>query len=164
MTTTKQGDWGPWIGIDPVTRKRTHLAQPVWYQAGDAERAVVYQPGYRTDRQTFGRHGMEITWFLRGPRGVTQFKMFTGWDPGLDLVGEHTVMAPMGVDLGYHAPCPQYDGQNAMEGDCAYLHGTCFYDGSGLAADDLLRVFLIEGEPAIWAKLAERHDDLKVQS
>lgn len=151
------GDWGPWIGIDPVTRKRTQFARPVWYRAGDSERAVLFQPGYRTDRKSFGRHGMEVTWLLRGPKGVIQFCIFTGWDPGLTL-RQDTVNAPSGADLGYHAHVPQYEGQTPMQEDCDYLGGTCFYDGSGLMADDLLRRFLIEGERVVWQTLAERHD------
>ena len=160
-TPSRMGDWGPWVGIDPETKKRTVIPQTVWYIAGDQERAVVFQPGYRTDRRTFGRHGMEVKWLLRGPKGVTQFVMFTGWEPGLTR-DERQVNAPMGADLGYHALCPQYEG--AYEhGPCDYLPGKppCFYDGSGLAADDLLCRFLIEGETAIWQKLAELHDDLK---
>lgn len=157
---TQMGDWGPWVGMDPVTRKRTVVAHPDWYPAGDSERAVLFQPGYRTDRQSFGRHSMEITWLLRGGLGVTQFKIFTGWGPG--CVDDHTVNAPMGVDLGYHAYVAQYEGQEEYgRMDCAYLAGgVCFYDGSGLAADDLLKRFLVEGESAIWQSLAERHDGL----
>jgi hypothetical protein len=152
------GDWGPWLGIDPETRKRTVVAQPAWYVAGDAERAVLFQPGYRTDRKTYGRHGMEITWLLRGGLGVTQFKVFTDWDPGLSWRDD--VLAPSGADLGYHALVPQYEGHN--EYDCTLLVGSpkCFYDGSGLAADDLLSRFLIKGEDVVWQTLRERHDRL----
>lgn len=161
-TPVVMGDWGPWVGIDPVTKKRTFIARPAWYRAGDAERAVLFQPGYLTDRKSYGRHSMEITWLLRGPKGVTQFKMFTGWDPG--TTRQDMVHAPMGADLGYHALVPQYEGQGQM--DCDYLpgHAACFYDGSGLAADDLLGQFLAEGEQVIWRKLAEWHDDLKTES
>lgn len=163
VPTTIMGDWGPWLGIDPTTKKRTVVAEPVWYRAGDMERAVVFQPGYRTDRQTYGRHGMEITWLLRGPRGVTQFVMFTFWEPGMGS-HEQSMHGPMGADLGYHALCPQYEGQdNYARNDCAYLPGgTCYYDGSGLQADELLPVFFIEGEAAIWRTLTERHDDLLI--
>lgn len=160
------GDWGPWLGIDPVTRKRTHFARPVWYRAGDMERAVVFQPGYRTDRKSFGLHGMEITWLLRGPRGVTQFVLNTGWVPGEK--GTSVRLAdyyPSGVDLGYHALCPQYEGaEDYGRDDCAYLAEgqKCFYDGSGLNADALVPRFRIEGEAAIWRELAEEHDRLLV--
>lgn len=164
MTTEVMGDWGPWIGIEPVTKKRTATTVTAWYRAGDAERAVVFSPGYRTDRKSYGRHGMEVTWLLRGPKGVTQFKMFTGWEPGLDRHSERMVNAPMGADLGYHAFVPQYEGQEPMD-SCDYLPGqpTCYYDGSGLMADDLMHEFLIHGEQVIWNRLAERHDDLETE-
>jgi hypothetical protein len=157
------GDWGPWLGIDPDTHKRTVVAEPIWYPAGDVERAVVFQPGYRTDRQTFGRHGMEIIWLLRGPRGATQFKIFTHWEPGMGEY-ERGLDGPMGADLGYHALEAQYDGHEPM-GECSYLHDRqCFYDGSGMAAGQLVPRFLIEGEPAVWQALAEWHDRLTVPS
>lgn len=153
------GDWGPWLGIDPETKKRTAIASVAWYRADDAERAVVFQPGYRTDRATYGRHGMEVKWLLRGPKGVTQFLMFSGWEPGLSRDERH-VSAPMGADVGYHALHPQYEGAPDGE-ECEYLDGRlCFYDGSGLAADALLSRFLIEGEDVIWRTLAARHDAL----
>lgn len=163
-TPVVMGSWGPWLGIDPVTKKRTAKTVTAWYRAGDAERAVVFRPGYRTDRKSYGQHGMEITWLLRGPNGVIQFEMFTGWVPGLDRHADHLVHAPMGADLGYHTRFPQYDGQDAMTETCDYLDGPCYYDGSGLMADDLLREFLIHGEQVIWDRLAERHDALQSES
>jgi hypothetical protein len=168
-TSTAQsltGDWGPWIGIDPTTKKRTHFAEPVFYPAGDYERAVLFQPGYRTDRKTYGKHGMDITWYLRGPRGVTQFAMSTGWVPGQSGI-EPSISDcyPMATDLGYHALCPQYEGQEQYgRTDCHVLPEdvTCYYDGSGLNAEPVLTRFLVEGEPAIWRALAEYHDELTV--
>ena len=158
-----EGDWGPWIGIDPETKRRTHFARPVWYSAGDTERAVLFQPGYRTDRKTYGLHGMDITWLLRGPRGVTQFSMSTGWVPGQGMTPGTSDLFPMATDLGYHALCPQYEGAFGPRDDCDYLPGgRCWYDGSGLNAEPVMARFLIEGEPAIWRELAEYHDTLIV--
>jgi len=157
--------WGEWIGVDPETRKRTHFARPVWYLAGDMERAVVFQPGYRTDRKTYGLHGMDITWLLRGPLGVAQFVVFTHWTPGevghIDWLSRK-ISSPMAADLGYHALCAQYDGQTPM-GDCDYLDDRpCFYDGSSLQAQELFARFVIEGDAVIWRELGERHDDLLI--
>lgn len=158
MKAEKIGDWGPWLGIDPVTKKRTVIPDVHWYWVGNRERAVVFRPGYRTDRRTFGRHGMEVLWLLRGPNGVTQFVMFTGWDPGEQ---EKMVYPPSGADLGYHSRIQQYADQPRAPGPCGYLDDvSCYYDGSGLAASDLLERFLIEGESVIWEALGERHDAL----
>jgi hypothetical protein len=158
VVSAPMGDWGPWIGIDPATGNRTVREQVGWYRAGDSERAVVFLPGYSTDRKSYGRHGMDIKWLLRGPKGVTQFLVYSGWVPGTDLYGD--VHAPTGADLGYHSTVQQYEHQEPMT-ECDYLGGrTCYYDGSGLQADALLRRFLVEGEQVIWRTLTERHDDL----
>lgn len=157
----REGDWGPWLGIDPDTGKRTVQVTPVWHRVGDFERAVVFQPGYRSDRKTYGQHGMDMRWLLRGDKGVTQFVLYSGWVPGLGAFTSEKVYAPMGADVGYHALVPQYEGAEDYGRECDYLDGrTCYYDGSALAAEDLLSRFLIEGEEIVWQTLIEWYDRL----
>jgi hypothetical protein len=150
--------------------KRTVTAKPEWFPRPDGlERAVVFQPGYSGDRtadprHSYGVHGMEITWFLRGPAGAVQFQIFTNWVPGELSPGHGLPPAgrrferlpfehyPMGTDLGYHSPVPHYEEQPGRD-DCHILAGRCYYDGSGLAADRLVKEFVVKGEPAVWAEL-----------
>ena len=43
-------------------------------------------------------------------------------------------------------------------GACSYLNGRdCFYDGSGLRADAVLKDFIADGERAVWHHLIEEY-------
>lgn len=140
-----------------------------WYPRPDGtERAVVFAPGYldtRTGPHTFGKHGMEIRWLLRGPRGAAQFMIYTDWVPGQEGGDSRTAaLFPIAVDLGYHALVPQYEGQEDYgRQDCDILGGQCYYDGSGMAAERVLPVFIREGESAIWAALEARYEDISTE-
>jgi hypothetical protein len=134
--------------------RRTVTAEIEWFPRPDGlERAVVFQPGYsgkRTadPRKNYGVHGMEITWFLRGPKGGIQFKVYTNWVPGPLSPGHGLPPAgmvfprqefdhyPMGADLGYHARVSQWDGDAewCRREDCEITGGVCYYDGSGCMA------------------------------
>jgi len=63
-------------------------------------------------------------------------------------------MKPSGWDLGYHAYEAQYEGQDPHS-DCHLLGCECFYDGSGLQADEMIEGFLAGGTEWLWPKLAE---------
>lgn len=143
-------------------------------------RIVKFEPGYNylheTGPQRRGQHGMQMRFVLVGPHGATQFLMSTGWtplgivdnEPGYGQVchidhqvplygGFDVVNPPTGFDLGYHWRTPLYEGQTDM-GGCTYLGGDpCFYDGSGLAAENVLREFIKEGERAVWRWLGKRY-------
>lgn len=73
-----------------------------------------------------------FAWYLAGPHGIVQFVAGRTW---------------IGVDVGYHSSCPLFDGV------------TCYYDGSSLAAEDLLRRWVSAGcdDEVIWAYLTERY-------
>jgi hypothetical protein len=144
-------------------------------------RIVHFEPGYNylheTGPRRRGQHGMQIRFVLAGPEGATQFLMGTGWTP-LGQVDEGVrenepchvdhwqhfmgsrfgqVNTPSGYDVGYHWRTPMWDDQTSM-GPCAYLGGDeCFYDGSGLRADPILRDFIAKGEPAVWRALIDEY-------
>lgn len=150
--------------------RRTALAEPEWFPRPDGlERAVVFQPGYSHDqtgdpKRDYGQHGMEIIWYLRGPRGVAVFKLFAGWLPGLKGIPPSLAdVYPIGADIGYHAPVPQYEGQeDYRRDDCTLLPGgTCYYDGSRLSAEGVATAFTEHGEPAVWAALEGQYEDIK---
>ena len=96
-------------------------------------------------RPKYGQHCVDMTFYVKGPKGTVQFKLFTGWYPRIiptpdtlwqELcaplqVEEHE--NPLPADLGYHSPVPMYEGQQLY--DCTLLpEGKCYYDGSGLNA------------------------------
>lgn len=131
-----------------------------WFpRPGGLERAVAFEPGYNDRGGPYGVHGMDIRWMLRGPKGAVQFLMSTGWVPGEKGVPPQiSDLYPSGSDLGYHARVPQWEGQEIYGHEsCDVLGGRCYYDGSGLAARDLLREFTREGERVIWTALEARY-------
>lgn len=124
-------------------------------------RKVEFTPPYDkrdpSPSKNYGIGSLIIRFVLVGEKGATQFVMATGCYP-LHVHKEwerqgRTGLGPMGYDVGYHSPHPMYEGQSATE-NCAYLNGApCYYDGSGLAANDLLARFLEDGEDVVWAEL-----------
>ena len=149
--------------------RRTVIAGPEWFPRADGmERAVVFQPGFKHDRagdpgRDYGQHGMEIIWYLRGPKGAAVFNLFAGWVPGVKGIPPAlSEFYPTGSDLGYHALVPQYEGQeDYRRDDCTLMPGgTCYYDGSGLAAERVATAFIEHGEPAVWAALESRYEDI----
>lgn len=132
-------------------------------------REVIFEPGHawttrnNAPSSNYGRGSLRIRFLLHGPRGTVQFLWATGVTPERQMearVGytheEWMHSAPMGFDVGYHADEPQYGDDEAR--DCDYRpSGSCYYDGSSLAADEFLEVFLTEGEDAMWAGLHQRY-------
>ena len=136
------------------------------------EKLIECGPGYDkrdpNPSKDYGICGMHIRFVLIGDKGATQFVIFTDWyppdtqqrlfdeaQPGMSFFS----MKPMGADVGYHSPVSQYDGQEPIDDECPYLDGKpCHYDGSGLAADALVKVFLVEGVDAVWDELQDEYD------
>lgn len=119
----------------------------------------------------YGIHGVEIVWILKGDKGAIQFVVYTNWHlPGVqkELIrkckggsfGEfpYCTLKPQPADVGYHSPAPQYEGQNSLTDSCDLLGGKpCYYDGSGLQAEDVFRVLVEQGGEAVWKELEDRY-------
>jgi len=165
-----------------ITAEGRRLVTPEleWFPRPDGtERAVVFIPGYNGDpdappARNYGVHGMEIWWYLRGPRGAAHFGIFTEWTPGelrpghgrspLGYPVREASQYPSGADLGYHARVPQWDGQEIYaRKECGIIGGRCYCDGSGLQADSLAREFTQYGESVIWAALEAEYATLKTE-
>jgi hypothetical protein len=84
---------------------------------------------------------------LKGEAGAVQFVVYTDWYPPHvqeERMVDHrqSVVASMG-------PCEYLDGRE------------CYYDGSGLRADEWVRDLLIKrGSDAIWEALTEEYKRL----
>lgn len=127
-------------------------------------REIHWHPGFDNrnspdpKKREYGWHGMDLTFFLHGDHGTVQFKIFTGWIPGLERLASPPI-GPMAADLGYHWDSPRYEEQGWFA--CSIRGaGKCYYDGSGLQAKELFGRFLVEGEPVVWATLEERYREL----
>lgn len=131
----------------------------------DFRREIAFEPGFdkRNDpdakQRQYGCHGMNLRFVLHGERGSVQFLIYTGWLPGQSSYLLEKVFPPMGADVGYHWDEPRYDGQSWLS--CSMrAAGRCYYDGSGLQADELFQKFTREGDGVVWRTLEERYAEL----
>lgn len=117
----------------------------------------------------YGVHGMEIRFVLKGDKGAIQFVLFTNWQLP-EVADWHASMRhylhesdrgrrqwPMAADVGYHARSPRYEEQTVCQDECPYIGGPCYYDGSGLLADEWWPEFLAGGTEWLWPKMEERY-------
>jgi len=110
--------------------------------------------------KNFGVHGCNLKFLLKGERGVVQFLIYTNWHlPHVTKDFERrdlgpSAWQPMAADVGYHSPVPMDEEQEPITEHCEYLDGKpCYYDGSGLYAEDVFQDMLREGDIAIWRHL-----------
>ena len=119
--------------------------------------------------KNYGIGACRIVFILKGPHGAVQFMIGTNWY--VPSAREHLKnfprserdlqQKPGGWDVGYHSPKATYKGQAAMSGKCSYVKGgKCFYDGSGLRADEWIEDFVAGGTDWLWPKLEEEYRDL----
>lgn len=140
----------------------------------DLEKWIEFSPAWdkrHTDPgKNYGIHGVEMTWFVRGPEGAVQFKVFTNWHlPHVMRETDAKIQSnsvnrfalkfayhPIPADIGYHSYVPHYEGQTMMSENCHVLHGKpCYYDGSTLDAEPVFDLLVAEGGDAVWARLEQ---------
>lgn len=127
------------------------------------ERWMVIAPAFDRIAEGYGRHGVEMTWYVRSEKGVIQFVLYTNWnlphiqkedDARNDPESRHLFCHPMPADIGYHSPVPMYEGQTYMTEKCSILGGdACYYDGSSLNAKKYYDILVAKGGDALWEAL-----------
>jgi hypothetical protein len=127
----------------------------------ELERRVTFNAAWdRRDpdpKKNYGIHTVELRMLLVGPKGATQFVLYTGWH-WIDSPNVRDLY-PMPSDLGYHSSTPQWEGQEPF--DCDVLpEGRCYYDGSGLNAQRVYERLLREGSDGVWAELENYYREL----
>lgn len=122
----------------------------------------------------YGIGAVTIFFVLKGDAGVVQFVIGTDWyleaiQAEIDAKTRawdsanpprrHNVR-PNGWDVGYHSPKPMYEGQRIITEKCPYLnYSSCYYDGSGLRADEWVRTILLpQGSDGIWKALESEYE------
>ena len=118
--------------------------------------------------KNYGIRGVQMRWLLSGNKGVVQFVLATQWylphvQKELELASYPTYnyFAPIPMDLGYHSLKPMYDGHPVTTGSCEYLDGKpCYYDGSGLNAEDIFRILVSQGGEAVWVQMEYYYHEL----
>jgi len=130
------------------------------------KREVIFGPAWDKRNpnlsENYGIHGVEIRFMLIGDKGAVRFVIYTNWHlPHVqkefdDKYVDAIFYKPLPADVGYHSPKPMYEGQEVMADSCEYLGGKpCYYDGSGLRAQEYFITLVTEGGEAMWRKLEE---------
>ena len=105
-----------------------------------------------------GVSGLKILFVANGTEGAVQFVLSTGLLPQYkkpssigtrDMYGVESNMLPM--DIWYHSKSPRYDGHEPISDTCEFCDGEpCYYDGSGLNANDAMYALVNGGDAALW--------------
>lgn len=134
------------------------------------ERKVEVWPAHcnRSPENPQGSRGhCRIVFYLIGPKGAIQFMIGTTWSAPNDR--EHAKQfhesalfrldpfMPKGWDVGCHAHTPQYEGQTLQDSNCSILKGPCYYDGSGLYADEWIDDFVLGGTDWLWPRMEREY-------
>ena len=138
---------------------------------GRFERMILFTPAFDHRDKNCGIHGMEMRFIVKGDVGAVQFLVFTNWQlphvrkefEGRVDAGENLhpcLFAGSPADLGYHSPKPIYEGQSPLSDDCEILGGKCYYDGSGLNAEEPFNILVTDGLEALWKFLENYHTTL----
>ena len=120
--------------------------------------------------KSYGVHGVDIKFVLTGKKGVIQFLVYTNWhlphvEKELDTCCSnkefpHLFCHPIGADVGYHSPTPMYDCQTKVSEECEHLGGKpCYYDGSSLEGERVLKTLIAKGSKAVWEELEKWYRD-----
>ena len=129
------------------------------------ERHVDASPAYDHREKRCGVHGVDLRFYVKGPKGIVQFLIYTNWylPHVADSIENKPVryrspFRPFPADVGYHSYTPIHEGDTPITESCDYLEGKpCYYDGSGLMANEFFDVLVTEGLEAVWKKLEEMY-------
>jgi hypothetical protein len=77
----------------------------------------------------------------------------------LDRCSLHCSYHPTPADLGFHSKVEMYEGQKQMMDNCEMIlgGGPCYYDGSGMQAEELFKLLVEQGDEAVWQEMEARY-------
>lgn len=95
-----------------------------------------------------------MTFYVRGPKGVVQFVIDTGWHL------HRQFSSPTAWDLGWHSPVPHRWGGTRMKKCHLFDNKECYYDGSTLNAEEPLTILIREGSDKLWEYLESYYKEV----
>ena len=127
------------------------------------ERIIKFSPAFdktNTDpKKNYGIGSVRCWMILKGKLGAVQFMWNTGiYLPSVQAKYRHKDLGQAdGWDVGYHSLYKIRDWHDKPSQEhCEFLDDRpCYYDGSALRAIEWFKIFVSEGDEAIWALLNE---------
>lgn len=128
------------------------------------EKLVEFSPAYdkrnSNPAKNYGIHGVDIKFILKNGNKAVQFVIYSNWylprvtreminKPISDKLDLECRFLPMPADVGYHSPIPLYGEQTKITENCPYTGGDCYYDGSGLYAEEVFDKLVSGGSEAV---------------
>jgi hypothetical protein len=93
---------------------------------------------------THGKHGMNISFIVKGDEGAIQFVIYTGWIP------QHAKKSTIGtLNIRKWSEEPPFDSCDLCDDE------PCYYDGSSLNAELPMYVLVNGGDEALWKYLED---------
>ncbi len=143
------------------------------------EKITVINPAFDKrnpdPNKNYGIHSVQIFMVLKGKKGATYFTFSTGMllpetiteyikdgraKYELTDYGHYFLNKPMGYDVGYHSPTPQFENQGITKEKCEWLDNKpCYCDGSASRADEWLDILLRKGSEEIWKMLETEYQE-----
>lgn len=131
---------------------------------GGFERIASFRPGFICPvkgAHSHGQHGMDLCFGLRRNRHGLLFTIFTNW--GVDWESPHVgdekleplFCLPQPAQMTFHSSKPMYEGQELSGGNCIITGGDCYADSGYLIGEPTFKVFVREGEDAMFKRMEE---------
>jgi len=126
------------------------------------KKKIQIRPAYdRRDSnpdKNYGISGCDMLFTLIGEKGAVTFLLFTGWQlphvvEEYELKYPTHAFKPIAADIGYHSPIAIYEGQEPSHDECKYLGVHCYYDGSGMNADEFFLELLYKDSKGLCKKM-----------
>ena len=124
----------------------------------ELKKNIRFRPAFDKGDQG-GIHGVDLEFALIGPAGAVTLMIYTGWHlpevrETLRGKGYHPEVLP--ADFGYHSRNKIHSG---IKCPCCHLlkGAACYYDGSGLRANEVFDLFVREGEEALWTYMTDEY-------
>ncbi len=153
---------------------------PLGAVPADELRVIRFKPAFhRCDpdpAKDYGIGTVTMLWVLRVGDLAVVWEVFTGWDLPTDAFKAavpgcihplHQNGAPgpreaSGGAVQWPTPGPQYEGHEGSREPCSITGSTCYVSSGFLLASELLDLLRIEGDDAVWKRLRDLLDEVRV--
>src|SRR5690348_3173270 len=71
----------PWNQPRIKARETSWEHRMRWTDPDGFERSITFDPGFNSGTRMWGVGSVSIRFVLRGPKGATQFLLYSGWTP-----------------------------------------------------------------------------------